>query len=78
MSMVDGQVVVIESGATVTIEVDGERQKWEITAPHDSNPLRRKLSEMSPLGFALLGHRVGETVLVRSPSPYQVTILAVG
>jgi transcription elongation GreA/GreB family factor len=68
---------VIEAGSTVTIEVDGERQQWEIVAPHDSNPLRRKLSEMSPLGFALLGRRAGEAVGVPAPKPYTVTIVAV-
>jgi transcription elongation GreA/GreB family factor len=68
---------VIESGATVTIRVGTEEQQWHIVAPHDANPLRRKLSEMSPLGFALLGHRVGETVVVRSPEPYRATIVAI-
>jgi transcription elongation GreA/GreB family factor len=69
--------MVIESGSAVTIRVGEEEQQWTITAPHDANPLRQKLSEMSPLGFALLGHRVGETVAVPAPSPYRVVIVAV-
>jgi transcription elongation factor GreA len=69
---------VIESGARVTIRVGDEEQQWRIVAPHDANPLRRKLSEMSPLGFALLGRRVGETVKVPAPSPYTAVILAIG
>jgi transcription elongation factor GreA len=70
--------MVIESGSAVTIRVGDEEQRWEIVAPHDANPLRRKLSEMSPLGFALLGRRVGETVMVRAPNPYSAVILAIG
>jgi transcription elongation factor GreA len=68
---------VIESGATVRIGVGDEEQRWQIVGPHEASPLRERLSEMSPLGFALLGHRVGDRVFVRAPKPYYVTILAV-
>ncbi len=70
-------MAVIESGSDVTIRVGEEVERWTVVAPHESDPLRRRISEMSPLGFALLGRRPGETVVVRGPQPYRVTIVAV-
>jgi transcription elongation factor GreA len=75
--MVDN-AAVIESGATVTIRVGEEEECWTVVAPHEADPLKRRISEMSPLGFALLGHQAGETVTVRGPRPYRVTIVAIG
>lgn len=34
----------------------------------------RRISNVSPLGSALMGHHRGETVSVHSPKPYSVTI----
>jgi transcription elongation GreA/GreB family factor len=71
-------VSVVESGSEVTIQVGEERERWQVVAPHESEPLRRRVSEMSPLGFALLGRQVGETVTVRGPQPYRARIVAIG
>ncbi len=70
--------MVVESGTEVTIRVGDDEERWRIVAPHESDPLRRRISEMSPLGFVLLGRRPGETVVVRGPQPYLVTIVGVG
>jgi transcription elongation GreA/GreB family factor len=72
------QTAVIESGADVVIRVGQEQERWTIVGPHEADPLRHRISEMSPLGFALLGRRPGETVTVRGPVLYRVTIVAVG
>ncbi len=69
--------MVVKSGSEVVIRVGQEEERWTVVAPPDSNPLRGRISEMSPLGFALLGRRAGETVVVRGPQPYRVTIVAV-
>jgi len=71
-------VAAVESGSEVVIRVGQEQEHWTVVAPHESDPLRRRISEMSPLGFALLGRQPGETVTVRGPEPYRVTIVAVG
>jgi regulator of nucleoside diphosphate kinase len=60
------------------IRVGQDQERWTVVAPHEADYLRRRVSEMSPLGFALLGRRVGETVTIRGPQPYRVTIVAVG
>lgn len=74
--MVSG-TAVIESGSEVVIRVGEEQERWTIVAPHEADPLRRRVSEMSPLGFALLGRQAGETVTVRGPQPYRATIIAI-
>src|SRR5215471_2741331 len=66
--MVSDQAV--EPGSTVVIRVGEREESWTVVAPHEADYLRRRVSEMSPLGFALLGRRPGETVVVRSPQPY--------
>jgi transcription elongation factor GreA len=71
-------MAVIESGSTVTIRVSGEGvERWTVVAPHEADPLHWRLSEMSPLGFALLGRQAGDTIRVGGPNPYRATILAV-
>ena len=75
--MGDG-AAVIESGSTVMIRAGQEQERWTVVAPHEADPLRRRVSDLSPLGFALLGHHIGETVTVRGPQPYRATIVAIG
>jgi transcription elongation GreA/GreB family factor len=69
--------VEVESGSVVVIRIGDSEERWTVVAPHEADPLRRRISEMSPLGFALLGRRAGETVVVRGPQPYEVTIVTV-
>jgi transcription elongation factor GreA len=69
--------VEVESGSEVLIRIGESEERWTVVAPHEADPMHRRVSEMSPLGFALLGRREGETVLVRGPQPYQVTIVTI-
>ncbi len=69
---------MIEAGCAVVIRVGEEEERWTVVAAHESDPLRRRISEMSPLGFALLGRRAGETIVVRAPRPYRATVVSVG
>jgi transcription elongation GreA/GreB family factor len=69
--------VEVESGSEVLIRIGEDEERWTVVAPHEADPLRRRVSEMSPLGFALLGRHEGETVVVRGPQPYQVTIVTI-
>lgn len=71
-------VSVVESGSEVVIRVGQEQERWTVVPPQESDPLCGRVSEMSPLGFALLGHQIGETVTVRAPQPYRATIVAIG
>jgi len=70
-------VAVVESGSEVVIRVGQDQERWTVVAPHEADALKRRVSEMSPLGFALLGREPGETVTVRGPEPYRATIVAI-
>lgn len=59
---------VIEFGSMVTLELNQKQLTYTIVTHHESNPIKGKLSQESPLGKALLGSRVGETVRVEAPS----------
>ena len=44
------------------------RMKFEIVSPHEMNLEAGKISLKSPIGAALMGRKVGETVEVSVPS----------
>ncbi|MFA9479758.1 nucleoside diphosphate kinase regulator [Phycisphaerales bacterium AB-hyl4] len=68
------QAEVVESGAvppevvtmnsTVLVRVDGSRrgQTWTIVYPEHADMDEDRVSVLAPLGTALLGYRVGDTV----------------
>ena len=59
---------VVKPGTTVTIldlsEKDAEPESYQIVGYTETDPLNGKISNESPLGMALLGHEVGDDVLV--------------
>ena len=70
----------VEIGAKVTIQEAGsEAEKYMIVGAAEANPREGKISNESPLGKALMGHKVGDTVTVKAPSgAFTVEILKVG
>jgi transcription elongation factor GreA len=71
----DGVVTV---GASVTVTDDDGDETYAIVGAAEADPLRGRISNESPLGRALLGHRAGDQVEWTSPSGIsRVTILAV-
>ncbi len=58
---------VIDLGAKVVVEIDGQTDRFEIVGTLEANPILGKISNESPVGRALLGHRVGDEVCVSSP-----------
>lgn len=57
----------VNLGAKVTVQVDGERDEFEIVGTLEANPALGRISNESPVGLALLGHKIGEEVVVSSP-----------
>ena len=56
-------------GSTVTIaEEGGEPETYHLVGSAEADPRRGRISNQSPLGRALLGKRVGETVTVSAPA----------
>jgi transcription elongation factor GreA len=61
---------VVKIGVTVNIkdEKTGDSDKYRIVGSAEANPGEKKLSNESPVGKALLGHKRGDTVDVSLPS----------
>lgn len=62
-----GEQDIINLGATVTVELDGEVDEFTIVGTLEVDPSRNKISNESPIGQALLLRKVGETVVVKTP-----------
>ena len=59
----------VHIGSKVTI-TDSKRQKFEykIVGFAETDPLHNLISDESPIGKALMGHKVGDKVVVETPS----------
>ncbi len=59
---------VVAFGSTVTVtDESGEEDTWTIVGPQEANSRLNKISNVSPVGSALLGKRVGDSVSVDAP-----------
>ncbi len=58
---------VIGLGAKVKVDVEGEKDEFIIVGTLEANPAVGKISNESPVGKALLGHKIGDFVVVSSP-----------
>jgi transcription elongation factor GreA len=59
---------VVRIGSTVTIEIDGEEETYTIVGAVEAKPSAGRISNESPVGRALLGHRVGDVVTIEAPA----------
>jgi len=57
----------IHLGATVLVSVDGQNDEFNIVGHLEANPSIGRISDESPVGQALLGHRMGDKIVVSSP-----------
>jgi len=57
---------IVNLGAQVIVKVDGQTDEFTIVGTLEANPSRGKISNESPVGRALLGHRVGDEVIISS------------
>jgi transcription elongation factor GreA len=64
----NGKSDVIQVGATVTIHEEGNPvETFTIVGAAEANPREGKISNESPIGKSLLGHKAGETIHVDAP-----------
>lgn len=67
-----------EIGSRVTITNDNKQQEFTIVGGYESDPSKKTISHLSPLGKALMGKQIGDVVMVHAPSgPKSYTILSV-
>ena len=70
----------IQVGSTVTIQEDGvDEETYTIVGAAEANPREGKISNESPMGKAILNHRVGDEVQIETPDgSYTVRIVKIG
>ena len=61
---------MVNVGSTVTVfnETRGKRQVYSLVGSSEADPFKGKISQDSPIGAALVGRRVGESVQVTVPA----------
>ena len=69
----------VQIGSPVRLRYGELEEAWLIVDdPAEADVAKGRISSETPLARALLGHRAGDQVTVRSAQPYAVTILDVG
>jgi len=70
---------LVQIGSTVTIKEDGVKPEvYTIVGAAEANPREGRISNESPIGKAILNHRVGDEVQVEAPAGmYKVTIMKI-
>lgn len=59
----------VDLGATVVVSDEaGNNETFTIVGAPEADPLENRISNESPVGHALMGHRVGEQVTVEVPA----------
>ena len=59
---------IVEVGSHVTVEADGHKEKYIIVGSAEAAPAEGRISNESPVGRALMGHRTGETFRLSVPA----------
>ncbi len=59
---------IVQIGSTVDVEFHGKKQAFTIVGSNEADPATGRISNASPLGQAFLGHKVGDSTTVKTPS----------
>ncbi|MCD8087854.1 MAG: transcription elongation factor GreA [Oscillospiraceae bacterium] len=46
----------------------GEEAEYQIVGSQEANPMTGRISDDSPFGRGLIGHKIGETVMIEAPA----------
>lgn len=62
-----GSTHKVSLGSRVTLESSGKVYEYHVVGPVEADPINGKISDESPLGVALMGKSVGDTVTIQTP-----------
>jgi transcription elongation factor GreA len=60
--------VTLGSKVTVKSLDDGSVETYQIVGSHEANPIKGRISDDSPFGRGLMGHKAGDTITVDAPA----------
>jgi len=69
---------IVRIGCRVEIEKDGEKEELTIVGALEADPTLRRISNQSPIGKSLMGHRPGDEVLIRPKRIYRIKKITYG
>lgn len=58
----------VQLGSVVKLKSDGKAKEFQVVGTVEADPLNGKISDESPIGQALIGKKVGETVQIITPT----------
>ncbi len=64
----NGASKTVQLGSQVTIHHNNKKEDYTVVGEWEADPIQKKISHESPLGKALLGKKVGESVEVTAPA----------
>jgi regulator of nucleoside diphosphate kinase len=70
-------LVTMNSRFVYRTENDGENHEMSIVFPHEADPAEHKISILAPLGMALLGLKVGQSINWKFPDGKTKTLTIV-
>jgi transcription elongation factor GreA len=65
----------VSIGSTVTVDFNGREREFSIVGAAESDITQGKISNESPVGAALLGHRLGDEVTTTGPTGRQIKMV---
>ena len=69
MSEEEANKNIVSIGSTVTIKYkdNGQEVIYYLVGSNEVDPLNKKISDLSPIGVALIGHERGDSVTIAAP-----------
>lgn len=77
ISVDDTDEVKLGSFVTLFLGFKNKEEEYHIVGSTEANPIEYKISNDCELAKAILGHKVGDTVTVKSNKQYDVKIIAI-
>lgn len=69
----------ISIGSRVELKMDKKQVTYTVVGPVEANPIEGKISDKSPIGLALFGKQVGDSVVITTPKgsvKYEIASIA--
>ena len=69
MSEEEANKNIVSIGSTVTLQYkDGKEVTYYLVGSNEVDPLNKKISDLSPIGMAVIGKTKGDNVVISAPS----------
>jgi len=62
-----GKKGMVGLGSVVELKTGSKTATYTVVGPVEADPLQGRISNESPIGVALMGKKVGETVVIKTP-----------